>query len=417
MRRRLVVGILVLTIAIIVIYAIPRGIYLAGYVRANEQEHVDRDATTIAEVVRLREAAGDPPSANDLHALVPDAEWAVYEAPDGTVVRASGTDGDRADDLVAERDLGDGRTLTVGRTSESVTREVVRSLMPLLLVGLVLIVGAFVAANVMSERLSRPFRALAGAAARLGTGDFDVTVPRSGIPEADAIGTALTESARDLHELVERERALTVHASHALRTPLTAMRLQVDDLATRGDLPDDVTEQLEQVRGEVERLACAVDDVLAFASNREATEVEDVELATGLRAVVDRWRGRTGGTGRDLTLGDVPAAVVHVAPGPFVQVLDALVHHLHDRGAGRITVSARELGGLVQVRVGDESGAADHADVFTRPALDATSGGSPVDDGAFTAMLVARGMAEAMGARLTLDAEAETTFVLTMRRG
>lgn len=416
MRRRLRLALVGLTIAIVVLYAIPRVVYLAGYVRAHEQEHVERAASAFAEIVTLERAQGLTTSAERLDAhLVPD-EWVTLTAPDGTVDASSDVE-PVAGGVVASRTLPDGDVLTVGRSGSVVAAERRDALVPLVGTGLAILVGAFVVAELLARRFARPFQRLAVAAGALGTGDFAVDVPRSGVPEADAIGEALSRSGHDLAELVGRERALTVHASHALRTPLTAMRLQVDDLATRGDLPADVTAQLEEVRGEVDRLTRAVDDVLAFAKAREATGTADVDLGQALGDVVARWRARCASSGRTLTLGDTPDAVVHVAPGSFAQVLDAVVRHLHDRGSGRISVTARELGDLVQVRVADESGAADHADVFTHRPFGATSAGSPADDGPGPALLVARGMAEAMGARLTLDAEASTTFVLTIRRG
>ena len=45
---------------------------------------------------------------------------------------------------------------------------------------------------------------------------------------------------RQLEARLARERDFAEYASHELRTPLTALRMELEDLALRDDMPDDV---------------------------------------------------------------------------------------------------------------------------------------------------------------------------------
>ncbi|HRD61866.1 MAG TPA: hypothetical protein PL137_13235, partial [Nocardioides sp.] len=83
----------------------------------------------------------------------------------------------------------------------------------------------------------QPFRQLAVAAGQLGRGRFDLDLPRTRIPEARAIRDALLTSAGQLQERLTSEQAFAEHASHVLRTPLTGLRLELEDLAGRPDVP------------------------------------------------------------------------------------------------------------------------------------------------------------------------------------
>src|SRR5690606_34813445 len=136
-----------------------------------------------------------------------------------------------SDDIIEQRDLPGGGSLTLSRSRDLINQRISDALVPLIAVGLGLTVLAAGFGYVIARRLSRPFGELAVAAERLGSGRFDVDPPHYKIPEAEAIGDALRGSSERLAELVRREREFAANASHQLRTPITALRLELEDLS------------------------------------------------------------------------------------------------------------------------------------------------------------------------------------------
>ena len=95
-------------------------------------------------------------------------------------------------------------------------------------------------------------RRLRDAAVDLGDGDFTIDVPRSGVPELDQAGQAMTATARRLDDLVSRERAFSADASHQLRTPIAGLRAAIQ---TELAFPrPDRTEVLREAISDIDRL-------------------------------------------------------------------------------------------------------------------------------------------------------------------
>ena len=232
MRERLVAILVGLTVAVIALYGIPRAYFVADLVHSGETRSLERSADLISVVVAERRAAkpSDAVTQSSLTPLLGDAERIVYVAADGTVTRA-GSGRATSGDVTTTRELAGGGRLELSRSGDLVEERVSDAVLPLVVLGLALLLVAAVVASLLARRLSRPFTELASVADDIGKGRFDVEVPHYAIPEAEGIGDALRRGAGRLDELVQRERELAVNASHELRTPIAALRLELEDLA------------------------------------------------------------------------------------------------------------------------------------------------------------------------------------------
>ncbi|MBC7291125.1 MAG: hypothetical protein H5T83_07285 [Actinotalea sp.] len=402
MRSRLTWAFVGLTVLALVLYGLPRAFLLADLVRAAEERTATEVATLVAVVLEEREARGDAVTEASLQELLGEGEAARYVRADGTEVTAGSAPGEGG--ITVTRDVGPGGTLTLAHSGDAVQAAVVAALTPLVLMGLLLVPAAVVAARLLARRLTRPFDELARAAADLGTGRFDIAVPRTTIPEADAIGRALVGSAERLEELLDREREFAVHASHRLRTPITALRLDLEDLSLWPETPPTVAAQLTASLGELDRLAAAVTELLDDARGRRVAATVPVDLTAFVRRVVDRRQGEGLCPERDVVVEGGTGVVARVDPALLRQILEVLLDNACRHGAGRVTVRTADRGNRVELCVADEG--AGLAEGIAFPSRSATEG--------VGGLVGARDRAEALGGRLALEPGDGTTLVLTL---
>ena len=97
------------------------------------------------------------------------------------------------------------------------------------------VLTAIALAALQARRLARPLETIARRSAQLGDGDFSVRAGHFGVPEIDAIAQGLDSSAERIGGLVAREREFSGNVSHQLRTPLTALRLRLEEAGHAGD--------------------------------------------------------------------------------------------------------------------------------------------------------------------------------------
>jgi signal transduction histidine kinase len=271
-------------------------------------------------------------------------------------------------------------------------------------VGAAVIALAIAAAVLLGRHLARPLERLAVAARRLGEGDFAVRAPRAGVAEVDDVADALDRAAARLDDLVSRERAFTADASHQLRTPLAALRLELEALELRGAAPPELARGLAQV----ERLQGTIDTLLAVARDAPPRAARTA-LGPLLDDAESRWRGPLAERGRPLRVRADESELAAGAAGSVVrEILDVLLENALRHGAGEVDVHARRAGAMVALDVADE-GTGDPLDpelVFERRSAGAAGHG--------IGLALARSLAHAEGGRLVLGRPAPPLFTLLM---
>jgi signal transduction histidine kinase len=135
----------------------------------------------------------------------------------------------------------------------------------------------------LARRTVAPLRDLEETANAVAGGDLDARAEPSSINEIENVGVALNRLAVRVQELLHEEREFTAELAHQLRTPLTALSVDVD--AVRDP---QVREQLEDDLLAVHRM---VDEIITTArrSSREGLQAR-CDAATVVRARVQFWQ-------------------------------------------------------------------------------------------------------------------------------
>ncbi|WP_020668129.1 ATP-binding protein [Amycolatopsis nigrescens] len=267
-----------------------------------------------------------------------------------------------------------------------------------------------VVATVTARRLAKPLRHVAERAAKLGGGDFRPDPSRYGVGELDMVAEALDASGSALAQLVQRERQLVGDVSHQLRSRLTALQLRLESLTVVTD--PEIAEDARAAQEQADRLADALDELLAAARAASEVGAEPVELAMLMAEIAQEWRQLLRSEGRNLRLRVAEGLMARVTPARLREVIGVLLDNAKRHGAGTVTLAARrgDADATVVVEVSDTgSGIPDELapHVFER----GFSGGGSTGVG----LALARALAEADGGRLELSSKRPAVFSLFLR--
>lgn len=203
----------------------------------------------------------------------------------------------------------------------------------------------------LGRRLARPLETLATAARRVGEGDFAARAAPTGMPEIDDVATALNSSSERVSELVERERAFTADASHQLRTPLAALRIELESEALN---PSDPPTAVAAALAQVDRLQSTVETLLALARHAPRAK-QTVDLNDAIRDLEARWHAPLASDGRPLRTAVEPApALAAMSPAVLAEIIDVLIGNASSHGAGAISVTVRDTADAFAVEVHDQ---------------------------------------------------------------
>jgi signal transduction histidine kinase len=391
MTRRLVLSYLGVALLILVMLEVPFGILAQRHERDMAASQAEREATGLAAVASEDVEHGRLP---DLASLVAHyqqrtgGEMAVVD-PAGRVLASSTTDAD-SDATGEQRDLVQaalgGRSVSTFAADEGqpwATSAVPisaddRALGAVLLGvqsnatedrihGIWLGLGGFAAAILalttlvgllLARSLSRPLARLESRVRTFGEGDLTVRAPEEGPPQVRSLAHQFNYMAGRLAELVEAQNRFVADASHQLRSPLTALRLRLENLEA-GAEPAAVG-GIAAAGEEVQRLSRIVDGLLTLSRvGRDQPERRRIDVGGVIEARCEAWAALAAERQVDLRpdMGVDVGLSALLVPGDLDQILDNLLANALDASpeGSRISVQlSAPDNGRVELHVTDE---------------------------------------------------------------
>lgn len=364
MTRRILASYLTITVIVLVLLMVPLGVFYSQRERERVASDAEHDANVIATIYEDHLEAG---------AALDAAAALAYEDRTGARVVVVGIDGISRVDTGAsiDRDFStrpeiaaalDGIRTSGTRRSDTLGTDLLYVAVPvasggtvhgalrltldtsdvtvrirhfwlaLVAIAVVVVVAVSLIGWVIARSVTRPLRELTASAARFAGGDLSVNrAPLHGPPEIRVLDDTMAVMAHRLDAVLTTQRAFVADASHQLRTPLTALRLRLENLQSNlvgsGDLPADPAgaTALEPAIDETVRLTELVTSLLllARADERPATVVAD--LAVLVRDRIDTWTAVAEERSVRLDGVSVDSMLVRCVPGAIEQILDNLL--------------------------------------------------------------------------------------------
>jgi signal transduction histidine kinase len=446
--KRLLLGYLGLTLIVLLALEVPLGIQNARTERHDLESKVEHDATSIAS---LAQTAVHTRSQRQLAGVAAIASSYAHETGGRVVVV-----GARGQALVDTTPLGSGRETFAsrpeigaalqGRVAEgtrwsrtlherllyvavpvatggrvegaaritypmsSVDARIVRYWLILLAIGAAVLALAAVVGLRVGAFVTRPLRRLEATAAAVGRGDLAARAPDGeGPPEVRSLARVFNATVAQLEQLLRSQREFVADASHQLRTPLTALRLRLENLQRDDDRPE-----LDAALAEVERLGTLVEDLLRLA--RADAQVEsapgEVDLCEVARNRVETWSALAEEHGLTLVLATEGRGLARASAARIGQVLDNLIENAIHVSPEKRTVQV--TAGDCELRVADEG-----------PGLDADARERAFDrfwragdgEGSGLGLAIVKRLVEADGGEIALEPRAGGGLEAVVRYG
>lgn len=407
-RRRLIRSTAFIASAAVLVLGIPLVVVETARVGADQSYRLEREADVVAGLIDDRIEAGQPITAAELAPHVV-AGHRISVRLDGRTVTAGALLHGAVRSVRASSARNASVFAAAPRSEES--GRILRVWLLIVLFGLGGVGLAVALAAFQARRLSGPLERVARTSRQLGEGDFSARAPRSGVPEIDAIASALDHSAEQIARLVAREREFSSNVSHQMRTPLTALRLRVEELSLPQTDADREQEAAAALR-EADRLESTIEHLLAYAREERAGRAVPLDLARVAADHVAVWAPLLRRESREIVLRADADVVGFVSRGTAGQVLDVLIENALRHGRGDVTVTVTAEGHRVLLSVEDEGpgvrGSTPEA-AFAR-------GSSSTVSSTGIGLHLARALAEADGASLIVSRSRPARLELRLPR-
>lgn len=163
----------------------------------------------------------------------------------------------------------------------------------LLYVAIIVIILAIIISLFLAKVLSEPIVSITEKSKILANGNYNIEFEHHGIKEVDELSDSLNYLKNEVSKTEEYRRDLMANVSHDLKTPLTMIKAyaeMVRDITYKDK--EKMTENLNVIIDETDRLNILVGDILALSKLQSAAdtlEVETFNLTTEIKEILKRY--------------------------------------------------------------------------------------------------------------------------------
>ena len=194
----------------------------------------------------------------------------------------------------------------------------------------------------LARSLARPLARLESRVRTFGEGDLTARAPAAGPPQVRSLAHQFNQMAGRLSELVEAQNRFVADASHQLRSPLTALRLRLENLEAGAD-PAAVG-GIAAAAEEVQRLSRIVDGLLTLSRvGRDQPERRPVDVGAVIEGRCEAWAALAAERQVELTpeMGAQASLTALLVPGDLDQILDNLLANALDASPEESRISVQ----------------------------------------------------------------------------
>ncbi|MCK9916021.1 ATP-binding protein [Microbacteriaceae bacterium K1510] len=264
---------------------------------------------------------------------------------------------------------------------------------------LMLIVGV-----VIGQTL-RPMARLAGELDRSGTRELD-PLPSQGMPsELQPFVASINRLLERVHSMVEQQRRFIADAAHELRTPITALSVQADNL-THAELPSEGRKRLAALREGARRTAHLLDQLLALARSElaEAKTLPITQIDQYAKEIMADLIPQARERGVDLGFEALSAVAVQADPIMVATLIRNLIDNAirYTPDGGRVDVRLYQKDNLAVFEV-EDSGPGIPPDDLARVFEPFFRGSSPVESGTGLGLSIVKRVVDRLRGTIQLE--------------